>query len=96
MFQRKLGGLVAVAAIVAACGPGGTASTAPTTGPATAAPGTAAPASEGPPPTQAAIGEGEGSLNLVIWAGYAERGDVDRLRCSRRRRGTAALSNTTA
>jgi putative spermidine/putrescine transport system substrate-binding protein len=23
------------------------------------------------------IGEGEGELNLVIWAGYAERGDVD-------------------
>ena len=24
------------------------------------------------------IGEGEGALNLVIWAGYAERGETDR------------------
>ncbi|MEO6578072.1 MAG: spermidine/putrescine ABC transporter substrate-binding protein, partial [Candidatus Limnocylindria bacterium] len=23
------------------------------------------------------IGDGEGELNLIIWAGYAERGDVD-------------------
>src|SRR5690606_35872204 len=23
------------------------------------------------------IGEGEGELNLIIWAGYAERGEVD-------------------
>ncbi len=27
-------------------------------------------------PTQAAIGPGEGALNLVIWAGYAERGET--------------------
>ena len=26
---------------------------------------------------QASLGDGEGELNLVIWAGYAERGDVD-------------------
>jgi len=25
----------------------------------------------------ASLGTGEGELNLVIWAGYAERGDVD-------------------
>jgi putative spermidine/putrescine transport system substrate-binding protein len=76
MFQKRLGGVIAVAAIVAACGPGGTASTGPTTGPAA----TGGPASAAPPsaaPTQAAIGEGEGELNLVIWAGYAERGDTD-------------------
>ncbi len=29
------------------------------------------------PSLKAEIGEGEGKLNLVIWAGYAERGDVD-------------------
>ena len=29
------------------------------------------------PSPQASLGEGEGELNLVIWAGYAERGDVD-------------------
>ena len=32
--------------------------------------------SAGPSP-QASIGEGEGALNLIIWPGYAERGDVD-------------------
>jgi len=79
MFQRRLGSAAAVVALVAAaCGPGGTGSTAPTTaataagqptsGPATAAPGTAA----------AGIGKGEGALNLVIWAGYAERGAADK------------------
>ncbi len=76
MFQRRLGGVIAVAAIVAACGPGGTASTGPTTGPAA----TGGPASAAPPSaaaTPAAIGEGEGQLNLVIWAGYAERGETD-------------------
>ena len=26
---------------------------------------------------QASLGDGEGELNLVIWAGYAERGDVN-------------------
>ena len=74
MFQRKLGGVLAVTAIVAACGPGGTASTAPTAGPATSGPATAAPASQAPVETQAVIGPGEGELNLVIWAGYAEEG----------------------
>jgi putative spermidine/putrescine transport system substrate-binding protein len=77
MFQRKLGGLIAVGAIViAACGPGAAtnapATNAPATAaPATAAPATAAPATEAPPE---AIGPGEGELNLVIWAGYAEKG----------------------
>jgi len=77
MFQRRLGGLLVVTALVtAACG-GGTATTAPATGapgtsaPATSAPATNTPATEGPIPT---IGPGEGKLNLVIWAGYAERG----------------------
>ncbi len=82
MFQRKLIGTVAVAAIiVGACSGGGNPTAAPATAgpataaPATAAPGTAAPATEAPP---AAIGPGEGALNLVIWDGYAERGAVDK------------------
>jgi putative spermidine/putrescine transport system substrate-binding protein len=78
MFQRKLGGGLAILALAAAaCGPA--ASTAPTqgpatSGPATAAPGTAAPATQAPAAT---IGPGEGQLNLVIWDGYAERGAID-------------------
>jgi putative spermidine/putrescine transport system substrate-binding protein len=79
MFQRKLGGvLVATVMIAAACTPA--ASTAPTTGPATGAPATGAPATGAPAtaaPTTAAIGPGEGELNLIIWAGYAERGAID-------------------
>jgi putative spermidine/putrescine transport system substrate-binding protein len=69
-----------VALVAAACGPG-TASTAPTTpGATTAPPATSGTASEAPAttaPTAAAIGPGEGALNLVIWAGYAERGASD-------------------
>ena len=78
MFQRKLGGSLAILALIAAaCGPA--ASSAPTqgpatAGPATAAPGTAAPATQAPVAT---IGPGEGALNLVIWAGYAEKGASD-------------------
>ena len=34
-------------------------------------------ASEEAPSTASGIGPGEGELNLVIWAGYAERGEVD-------------------
>ena len=74
MFQRRLGGAMAVAAlVVAACGGGGA-----TQGPTAA--GTTGPTTAGPtdaPATQAAIGEGEGELNLIIWAGYAERGATD-------------------
>jgi putative spermidine/putrescine transport system substrate-binding protein len=74
MFQRKLGGsVVALALLAAACGPA--ASPSPTTGPATGAPATGAPATAAP--TAAVIGPGEGELNLIIWAGYAERGAVD-------------------
>lgn len=71
MFQRRLGGALTVAALVAAaCGPG--ASQAPTAGPSTAGPATAGPATAAP--TAATIGPGEGELNLIIWAGYAEKG----------------------
>jgi putative spermidine/putrescine transport system substrate-binding protein len=73
MFQRKLGGAMAIVALVAAACGGGGSSQAPTAGP-TAGEGTP-PASVAP--TTASIGEGEGELNLVIWAGYAERGATD-------------------
>jgi putative spermidine/putrescine transport system substrate-binding protein len=67
-------GLIAVVALVAvACsGPAATPTAAPTGAPT--APPTAAPTAA---PTQGSIGEGEGELNLVIWAGYAERGATD-------------------
>ena len=72
MFQRRLGGALTVAALVAAaCGPGASPSPTgagqPTAGPTTGGVPTAA-------PTTATIGEGEGELNLIIWAGYAEKG----------------------
>jgi len=78
MFQRRLGGVVAVIALItAACGPGG--SPAPTGGggtpPTAGATGGASPAASLDMPT--AIGDGEGALDLVIWAGYAERGASD-------------------
>jgi putative spermidine/putrescine transport system substrate-binding protein len=71
------------AMLVAACSSGGTPTAAPATqapatqAPATAAPATEAPASEEAPSTASGIGPGEGELNLIIWAGYAERGAAD-------------------
>ena len=82
MFQRRLGGALVLLAMVAAACSGG-ASPAPTGGggattpPATTGAATTPPATEGPAATAAAIGPGEGALNLVIWAGYAERGAAD-------------------
>ena len=76
MFQRKLGASIAVMALVAAACGQGTPSTAPTSGTSTSGPATAAPGSQAPTATQAAIGEGEGELNLIIWAGYAESGET--------------------
>ena len=79
MVKRKFLGALAVVALVAgACGPGG-ASSAPTGG-ATAAPPTGPAATGGAsagPTGATGIGEGEGELNLIIWAGYAERGGTD-------------------
>ncbi len=75
MINRRILALGAVAAIVvAACG-GATSTTAPSA----AAPSAEAPsaAASEAPGTPAAIGPGEGELNLVIWPGYAERGEVD-------------------
>jgi len=78
MFQRKLGGVIAVLGLIAAACGGGGPSAAPTGGgPAqtTGATAGASPAASLDMPTS--IGEGEGALNLVIWAGYAERGKSD-------------------
>jgi putative spermidine/putrescine transport system substrate-binding protein len=72
MFQRRLGGVMAVVALVAAACGGGQ----PSTAPSTPSPATAGAPSD-VPATQAAIGEGEGALNLVIWAGYAEKGATE-------------------
>lgn len=64
-----MGSIAAIALLAMACaGPAATPTPAPTSAP------TAPPAT--PAPTPAVIGPGEGELNLVIWAGYAERGAV--------------------
>ncbi len=71
---RTFAVLAAIALLAAACGSGTTAT--PTAAPASQAPGSLAPA--GPSPSVAAaaptIGPGEGQLNIIIWAGYAEDG----------------------
>jgi putative spermidine/putrescine transport system substrate-binding protein len=72
--HRALTLLPALAVLVAACSGGG--STTPTFTPASQgtqsqAPGSAAPSAAAAAPT---IGPGEGTLNLIIWAGYAEDG----------------------
>jgi len=82
MFQRRLGGALAVVALAAAACTGSSPSTPPvaTGGTPTGGAPTKA-ATTAPAPTvelPSAIGPGEGSLNLVIWAGYAERGAVDK------------------
>jgi putative spermidine/putrescine transport system substrate-binding protein len=78
MFQRKLGGVLAVVGLIAAACGGGSPSAAPTSGggPTAGATVGASPAASLDMPS--AIGEGEGALNLVIWAGYAERGAADK------------------
>jgi putative spermidine/putrescine transport system substrate-binding protein len=78
MFQRKLGGVLAVVGLIAAACGGGSPSAAPTSGGGQTAGATvgASPAASLDMPS--AIGEGEGALNLVIWAGYAERGAADK------------------
>ena len=81
MRSGRIGGVMAVVALIAtACAAPG-ATQAPTQAPATAAPATAAPATDAPATdapatTDPGIGEGEGALNLVIWGGYAEKGET--------------------
>src|SRR4051794_40084524 len=78
MNQRKiLTALASVALAVSACGGGGS-STAPGTAAPTQATGTQATSSEAPPSAAASqaasVGEGEGELNLIAWAGYVVGG----------------------
>lgn len=70
MNSRKAMGALTVLALVAAACSGPAATTAPTSTP-TDTPATAGPTAE---PSMSGIGPGEGELNLIIWAGYAERG----------------------
>jgi putative spermidine/putrescine transport system substrate-binding protein len=77
MFQRKLMGAMAAAAITAGACSSGTPTNAPaTSGPATSGP-TDAPASPGATAVSMgidSIGPGEGELDLIAWPGYAESG----------------------
>jgi putative spermidine/putrescine transport system substrate-binding protein len=80
MFQRKLGGAMAAAAILAAaCSSSSPTvapaiSAAPTTAPGTAAATTAPTTAAGGPQVIESIGPGEGELDIIIWPGYAEDG----------------------
>ena len=78
MFQRRLGGAIAIAAMIASACSSGSPTAAPgTTTPATTAPGTAAPATAAattPPNVIGTIGAGEGELDIIVWPGYAEDG----------------------
>ncbi|MGZ8501401.1 MAG: ABC transporter substrate-binding protein [Candidatus Limnocylindrales bacterium] len=77
MDQRKVLIATAILAIVTAACSGSTTTPTPTTAPpASQAPSSEAPAS--PPASEApiaTIGPGEGELDLVAWAGYAESGE---------------------
>jgi putative spermidine/putrescine transport system substrate-binding protein len=66
--------MIVTALVAAACG-GASPTAAPTAAPTTGA--TAAPSAAVTAAPVATIGPGEGALNLVIWAGYAERGAED-------------------
>jgi len=79
-FRSVLAVAASLGIVIGACsgGPGSTASTGPSTA-SSAAPSTAA--SSGPPPSvtpssnlPTSIGAGEGELDIIVWAGYAEDG----------------------
>ena len=72
---RLWAGLSIVALILAACSTGGGATTAPSQPPASQ-PAASQAASEAPESEAPSVGEGEGELNLVIWGGYAEKGET--------------------
>ena len=70
--------LAVVALLAMACSTGGGTTPAPATpAPGTTTPATTAPETSAPGTPAGGIGEGEGELNLVIWAGYAEKGGTD-------------------
>jgi putative spermidine/putrescine transport system substrate-binding protein len=78
MANRKIAAtLTILGLVVAACTGGGGAS--PSTSASQSQTASNPPqTSDAPTPSEpAGIGEGEGELNLVIWAGYAERGATD-------------------
>jgi putative spermidine/putrescine transport system substrate-binding protein len=70
--QRMLGAALSAALLLAACAPQAT----PTTAPATDVPVPVEPTVVPGGPLQS-IGEGEGEVSIVAWAGYIERGDTD-------------------
>jgi putative spermidine/putrescine transport system substrate-binding protein len=63
--------LVLTSLLLAACAPAAT----PAEGPAAEEPSAEEPAAEGG--SQQSVGEGEGQVDIVAWAGYIERGDTD-------------------
>ncbi len=71
-WQRIVGAALLPALLLAACAPQAT----PTTAPPTAVPATAAPTLVPGGPLQS-IGDGEGEVSIVAWAGYIERGETD-------------------
>ncbi len=71
-WQRMIGVALTTGLLLAACAPAAT----PTTAPPTAAPATAVPTTAPGAPLQS-IGEGEGAVSIVAWAGYIERGETD-------------------
>ena len=78
MVRRRAGAaVVAIAMVAVGCTttPGTSSAPSSSSAPTTSS----APTASDAPTTSAAptIGEGEGELNLIIWAGYAERGEVD-------------------
>ncbi len=84
MFQRRLGGVMAIVALVAAACGGGQPSAAPTGGQGTGAAPTQGGGASQPATSEApavdivdSIGEPEGELNIVVWGGYAEKGQND-------------------
>src|SRR5450759_746707 len=77
MKSRSLLAVVATVGLVAAaCSSGGAATVSPTSQPASAAPASAAPPVSAAPTSNlpTSVGKGEGSLNIIVWPGYAEDG----------------------
>src|SRR6266566_3740505 len=69
--RSPLGALAAIGLVASACSSAATPTTAPASAPASVA------ASAAPSPSSnlpQSIGPGEGELNIIIWAGYAEDG----------------------
>jgi putative spermidine/putrescine transport system substrate-binding protein len=73
--RSPLGALAAIGLVISACSSAATPSPAPTTAPPSAPPSVEASAAPSPSSNlPQSIGPGEGELNIIIWAGYAEDG----------------------